>query len=192
MIPPTGRLILRLRDRPLDLQFDDVAVSKAKDVIAMTVRVERPGADLVGAISVHAPLERASDKKGRERRIAAGDAEIMPFIHQTPEWPDLTWDADAVTGQLPAVRHWQGRLLGRIEGLGFALQSEASLATLTGDVVKSSAIEGEVLDPGQVRSSIARRLGLDVGGYLPANRDIEGIVEVMLDATQHHDQPPLR
>jgi len=113
----------------------------------------------------------------------------MPFIHQTPEWPDFTWDAAALSGQLAAVRHRQGRLLGRMEGLGFELQSEASLATLTGDVVKSSAIEGEVLDPGQVRSSIARRLGLDVGGYLAASRDVEGIVEVMLDATQQHDQP---
>jgi Fic family protein len=71
-----------------------------------------------------------------------------------------------------------------MEGLGFQLRSEASLTTLTADVVKSSAIEGEELDAEAVRSSIARRLGLDVGGAFPASRDIEGIVEMMLDATQ--------
>ncbi len=113
----------------------------------------------------------------------------MLFIHQTPEWPHFTWDAEALAGVLAAVRHRQGRLLGRMEGLGFELQSEAALDTLTGDVVKTSAIEGEVLDPDQVRSSIARRLGMDIGGYVPAGRDVEGIVEVMLDATQNHAQP---
>lgn len=113
----------------------------------------------------------------------------MAFIHETAEWPQFTWDADALADLLAAVRHRQGRFLGRMEGLGFELQSEASLETLTGDVVKTSAIEGEVLNPDQVRSSIARRLGLDVGGYVPASRDVEGIVEVMLDATQHYNQP---
>lgn len=114
---------------------------------------------------------------------------IMPYIHETPEWPHLTWDAEALTGVLAAVRHRQGRLLGRMEGLGFELQSEASLETLTGDVVKTSAIEGEVLNPDQVRSSIARRLGMDIGGYVAAGRDVDGIVEMMLDATQNYTQP---
>lgn len=114
---------------------------------------------------------------------------IMPFIHETPEWPHLTWDAEALAGVLAAVRHRQGRLLGRMEGLGFELQSEASLETLTGDVVKTSAIEGEVLNPDQVRSSIARRLGMDIGGFVPAGRDVDGIVEMMLDATQNYAQP---
>ncbi|MFZ4809684.1 MAG: Fic family protein [Hyphomicrobiaceae bacterium] len=113
----------------------------------------------------------------------------MPYIHETPEWPHLTWDAEALTGVLAAVRHRQGRLLGRMEGLGFELQSEASLETLTGDVVKTSAIEGEVLNPDQVRSSIARRLGMDIGGYVAAGRDVDGIVEMMLDATQNYTQP---
>jgi len=112
---------------------------------------------------------------------------IMSFIHQTLEWPDFTWDAAALLGQLAAVRHRQGRLLGRMEGLGLALQSEASLATLTGDVAKSSAIEGEVLDLGQVIDRPATGSGR--GGSLAASRDVEGIVEVMLDATQHHDHP---
>src|SRR6202044_3444652 len=80
-------------------------------------------------------------------------------------------------------------LLGRMEGLGFPLRAEASLATLTADVVTSSAIEGEHLDARAVRSSIARRLGLDVGGASPTSRDVEGIVEMMLDATQKYAQP---
>lgn len=90
---------------------------------------------------------------------------------------------------LAEVRHRQGRLLGRMEGMGFRLQSEASLQTLTLDVLKSSEIEGELLDAGQVRSSIARRLGMDIAGLVPADRHVEGIVELMLDATQHYDQP---
>ena len=117
-------------------------------------------------------------------KIAAGDAEIMTYIHELPDWPDFHWDTESISHQLAAVRHRQGRLLGRMEGLGFDLRSEASLTTLTADVVGSSAIEGENLDREEVRSSIARRLGMDVGA-VPASRDVEGIVEVMLDATQN-------
>ena len=84
---------------------------------------------------------------------------------------------------LAEVRHRPGRLLGRREGLGFRLRAEASLTTLTADVIKSSAIEGELLDAAQVRSSIARRLGLDFGGNAKAGREVEGVVEMMLDAT---------
>lgn len=113
----------------------------------------------------------------------------MTFIHETPEWPNLTWDAEALGQLLAAVRHRQGRLLGRMEALGFDLRAEATLVTLTSDVVKTSAIEGENLNPEEVRSSIARRLGMDVGGYVPVGRDVEGIVEMMLDATQHFEQP---
>jgi Fic family protein len=113
----------------------------------------------------------------------------MPFIHELPEWPRLKWDDAKLSPMLADVRHRQGRLLGRMEGLGFQLRAEASLTTLTADVVKSSAIEGEELDAEAVRSSIARRLGLDVGGAPPASRDIEGIVEMMLDATQKFAQP---
>jgi Fic family protein len=113
----------------------------------------------------------------------------MPFIHEIAQWPSFNWDDAKLSPILADVRHRQGRLLGRMEGLGFQLRSEASLTTLTADVVKSSAIEGERLDAEAVRSSIARRLGLDVGGTSPASRDIEGIVEVMLDATQKYAQP---
>ena len=113
----------------------------------------------------------------------------MEYIHERPDWPKFRWDSGAVAGLLAEVRHAQGRLLGRMESLGFELQAEASLATLTADVVKTSAIEGETLDPEAVRSSIARRLGIDVGGYKPASRDVEGIVEIMLDATQHFAEP---
>ena len=111
------------------------------------------------------------------------------YIHQLPDWPRFQWNQEALATPLAEVRHRQGRLLGRMEGLGFALQKEADLQTLTADVVKSSEIEGEKLDPEQVRSSIARRLGLDVGGAEPADRDVEGVVEMMLDATRNYAEP---
>ncbi len=111
------------------------------------------------------------------------------WIHEHKKWPDFTWNAEALAGKLADVRHRQGRLLGRMEGLGFDLRREASLDTLTSDVVKSSAIEGETLNPEEVRSSIARRLGLDIAGLIPASRDVEGIVEMMLDATQQFSKP---
>jgi len=113
----------------------------------------------------------------------------MPYIHQKPGWPDLTWDVDTLTQVLAAARHNQGRLLGRMEAQGFELRSQASLAVLTSDVVKSSAIEGENLDPQQVRSSIARRLGLDAAGLPKASRNVEGVVEMMLDATRNFKKP---
>jgi len=109
---------------------------------------------------------------------------MTPYIHLLPDWPRFFWDREAIATPLAAIRHRQGRLLGRMEGLGFALQKEAELETLTLDVVKSSEIEGEHLNPDQVRSSIARRLGLDAGGTEPADRHVEGVVEMMLDATQ--------
>ncbi|MGH7940730.1 MAG: Fic family protein [Limisphaerales bacterium] len=113
----------------------------------------------------------------------------MPYIHQNPVWPNLRWDNAKLLPLLAGVRHRQGRLLGRMEGLGFRLRAEASLTTLTSDVVKSSAIEGSLLDAAQVRSSIARRLGLDFGGNVKASRDVEGVVEMMLDATQKYAEP---
>lgn len=113
----------------------------------------------------------------------------MGCVHQLTDWPKLTWDAGKLSALLADVRHRQGRLLGRMEGLGFSFRSEAHLATLTADVVKSSAIEGEKLDTEEVRSSIARRLGLEQAGTAVASRDVEGVVEMMLDATQHHARP---
>lgn len=121
--------------------------------------------------------------------ITANHADIMTYIHERTDWPNFTWDGAKLSPLLAEVRHKQGRLLGKMEGLGFQLRSEASLATLTSDVVKSSAIEGEVLNPELVRSSIARRLGIDIGGAASINRDVEGIVEMMLDATQRFTEP---
>src|SRR5690606_5764628 len=83
-------------------------------------------------------------------------------------------------------------LLGRMESLGFRLREEASLQTLTLDVLKSSEIEGELLDADQVRSSIARRLGMDIAGLVPVDRHVDGVVEMMLDATQQYQQPITR
>jgi Fic family protein len=111
------------------------------------------------------------------------------FLHERPHWPAFTWDAAAIAHDLAAVRHRQGRLLGKMEALGFDLRSEASLAVLTNDVVKSSAIEGETLDPREVRSSLARRLGLDFAGLPRPGRDVEGVVEMLLDATRNCAAP---
>lgn len=112
----------------------------------------------------------------------------MAYIHELNEWPELTWDSELLAAPLANVRHQQGRLLGKMEALGFDLRSEASLAVLTADVVKSSAIEGESLDPEEVRSSIANKLGLDVAGLPKPSRSVDGVVEMMLDATQQSDQ----
>ena len=111
------------------------------------------------------------------------------YIWEKPDWPTLTWDNSTLTGLLAQVSRKQGRLLGKMEGLGFELRGEAHLQTLTEDVVKSSEIEGETLERDQVRSSIARRLGMDVGGLIPADRHVEGVVEMMLDATGNHAAP---
>ena len=113
----------------------------------------------------------------------------MSYIHEKSDWPNLRLDDARLLPLLADVRHRQGRLLGRMEGLGFRLRAEASLTTLTADVIKSSAIEGAVLDAEQVRSSIARRLGLDFGGKVQTSRDVEGVVEMMLDATQKCTEP---
>lgn len=111
------------------------------------------------------------------------------YIYQQTGWPEFTWDVAHLSHQLAAVRHRQGRLLGRMESLGFDFRAEAVLGTLTEDVIKSSEIEGERLDRGQVRSSIARRLGMDIGALAPIDRDVEGVVEMMLDATRHYAEP---
>jgi Fic family protein len=111
------------------------------------------------------------------------------YIYELQEWPHLHWDRERVADPLASVRHRQGRLIGHMEALGFRFQQEAVLQTLTTDVLKSSEIEGERLDAEQVRSSIARRLGLDIGALKPADRNVEGVVEMMLDATRHYDQP---
>src|SRR5215467_15278482 len=107
------------------------------------------------------------------------------YIHELQNWPRFHWNREKLAEPLAAVRHRQGRLIGHMEALGFTLQQEAVLQTLTSDVLKSSEIEGEKLDAEQVRSSIARRLGMDVGALKPVDREVEGVVEMMLDATCH-------
>jgi Fic family protein len=114
------------------------------------------------------------------------------YIHEDESWPKLYWSREQLAGPLAAVRLAQGRLIGHMEALGFKLREEAVLRTLTADVVKTSEIEGERLDAEQVRSSLARRLGMDVGGLKPADRSVEGVVEMMLDATRRYDQPLTR
>ena len=111
------------------------------------------------------------------------------YIHQLSAWPNFQWDQERLLNPLAQVRHEQGRLVGRVEGLGFSLRAEAELKTLTLDVLKSSEIEGEILDAGQVRSSVARRLGVDIGGLEHVDRQIDGLVEMMLNATREYQEP---
>jgi Fic family protein len=111
------------------------------------------------------------------------------YIHDLPGWPGFHWDRDRLAEPLATVRMKQGRLIGHMEALGFHLQTEAVLHTLTSDVIKSSEIEGERLDTEQVRSSIARKLGVDIGALKPADRNVEGVVEMMLNATGQYDRP---
>ncbi len=111
------------------------------------------------------------------------------YIWEQPDWPNLRWQDAIIAAPLAAVRHDQGRLIGRMEVLGLKLREEAVLQTLTQDVVKTSEIEGEQLDATQVRSSLARRLGIDIGALPPSDRNVEGIVEVMLDATRNYQEP---
>ena len=111
------------------------------------------------------------------------------YIHERDDWPSLRWDDGRLHDILGAARFRQGRLVGRLESLGFEVRRDAELTTLSDDVLKSSEIEGEFLDREQVRSSIARRLGMDVGGLQPVDRSVEGIVDVTLDATAGYDLP---
>ena len=111
------------------------------------------------------------------------------YLHQRKDWPKFIWDNDTLVPYVSKVRDLQGRLIGRMEGLGFELRDEAVLVTLTEDIVNSSAIEGEFLNPDEVRSSVARRLGLDISGLPDTSRDVEGVVEMMLDATQKYEAP---
>lgn len=111
------------------------------------------------------------------------------LVHQYENWTNFKWDNDRLLTLLTNVRHLQGRLLGQMENLGFKLQEEAVLSTLTLDVLKSTEIEGEILNKEQVRSSIARRLGLEVSGLVDSPRNVDDVVEMMLDATQNYTLP---
>jgi Fic family protein len=114
------------------------------------------------------------------------------YIWQQARWPEFNWDARTLAGPLADTHKEQGRLLGRMEALGFVSRSDARLLALTEEVTKSSEIEGETLDADQVRSSIARRLGLDIAGLVPSDRHVDGAVEVVLDATQNFAEPLTR
>ena len=114
---------------------------------------------------------------------------MKPYIYQQPHWPKFHWKNDELIHLLSQTRNLQGRLIGKMQSLGFDLMNEASLDTLTLDVIKSSEIEGEYLNTDQVRSSIARRLGLEIAGSVESDRNIDGVVEMMLDATQHCFEP---
>jgi Fic family protein len=111
------------------------------------------------------------------------------YIHERKGWPNFHWNMEKLAEPLASVRYRQGGLIGQMKGLGFRLQQEAVLETLTKDVLKTSEIEGEKLDAEQVRSSVARRLGLNIGGLKPADRNVEGVVEMMLDVTGRYDRP---
>lgn len=110
---------------------------------------------------------------------------MKALIYQQDNWPEFTWNSDDFVSLLSEARNRQGRLIGKMETLGFDLRNEAFLDTLTLDVIKSSEIEGEFLNPDQVRSSIARRLGIEIAGSVESDRNVEGVVEMMLDATQN-------
>lgn len=113
---------------------------------------------------------------------------MAKYIYQSENWPNFTWNEQEIQVILGKVRHLQGKLIGQMSALGFSQKEETILSTLTLDVVKSSEIEGEELNYEQVRSSIARKLGIDYAGMIYSDRNVDGVVEMILDATQNHTQ----
>lgn len=111
------------------------------------------------------------------------------YIYEQSDWPRFKWSDSRLITLLPEVRNIQGMVIGKMRALGFELQNQANLEILTQDVLKSTEIEGEILNPEQVRSSIARRLGLDISGLVHSDRNVDGVVEMMLDATGNYDKP---
>lgn len=118
--------------------------------------------------------------------VAINDSIMAKYIYEYKNWPNFSWNDKDINEVFGEVRLIQGKLIGQMNALGFSAKEEASLTALTFDVVKSSEIEGEFLNFNQVRSSIARRLGINTAGLVPSNRHIEGVVEMMLNATQRH------
>lgn len=114
---------------------------------------------------------------------------MAKYIYQHDQWPRFTWDEKAIQLILGNVRNLQGKIFGQMSALGFSIKEEAILTTLTLDVTKSSEIEGEMLNYEQVRSSIARKLGMDHAGWVHIDRNVEGVVEMLLDATQNYNEP---
>ena len=114
---------------------------------------------------------------------------MAKYIYEHKDWTSFSWQDTEINSLFGDVRNLQGKIIGQMSTIGFSTKEETALTTLTMDVIKSSEIEGEKLDYDQVRSSIARRLGINVGGMVSANRNVEGVVEMMLDATQHYKKP---
>ena len=114
---------------------------------------------------------------------------MVKYVYEYPNWPRFNWDEQKVQLILGNVRHLQGKILGQMGALGFSEKEEAILSTVTLDVIKSSEIEGESLNYDQVRSSIARRLGINIAGLVHSSRDVEGVVEMLLDATRNFEAP---
>ena len=110
------------------------------------------------------------------------------YIYQNTDWHCFRWDGDKIQKLLLETKKAQGFLLGKMDSLGFDVRNNALLQVLTENIIKSSEIEGQILDKHIVRSSIARRLGIDVGGEDLISRDVEGVVEMMLDATQNYSE----
>jgi Fic family protein len=109
------------------------------------------------------------------------------YIHELPDWPNFQWDYNVLAAKLAKVRFKQGQLLGDMKSMGFSLQLEAVVQTITEDVVKSSEVEGQILNQEQVRSSVAQRMGVDNGGLPPVDRNVDGVVEMLLDATRNYN-----
>ena len=114
---------------------------------------------------------------------------IKLYIYQQDNWPHFFWNNKDLLGLLSKTRNMQGKLIGKMESLGFELRREAVLVTLTLDVLKSTEIEGEILNYEQVRSSLARRMGMDTFGLVPSHRNVDGVVDMMLDATRNFKKP---
>ena len=111
------------------------------------------------------------------------------YIYEQPDWPQFKWNTEKLLTLLTRVRNLQGKVIGKMGALGFELKNQANLEILTQDVLKSTEIEGELLNPDQVRSSVARRLGLDVSGLVHSDRNVDGVVEMIIDATENFDEP---
>ena len=112
---------------------------------------------------------------------------IAKYIYEYENWPEFTWNDKQISVILGKVRHLQGKIFGQMGAIGYSMKEDTILSTLTLDVLKSSEIEGEILNYEQVRSSIARRLGLENAGIIHVDRNVEGVVEMMLDSTQRYD-----
>ena len=110
------------------------------------------------------------------------------YLYSNPNWPIFEWNSEKLLPLLSFVRNRQGKLIGKMGTLGVELRNEANLEILTQEIIKSTEIEGEILNKEQVRSSIARRLGLDITGLVYSERNVDGIVDLMIDATRNFDK----